>query len=94
MIVRLNLERGTPAVAEIDNTRILTRRHDHAWPGCWQTFQMNARRFIGTVFGPHHREDSELGKTRFAAKQFLYSLVFLLGEVVGGDNFGSNHQDI
>src|SRR5215216_6205956 len=55
---------------------------------------MNARRLVRAVFRPHDREDSEFSKTRFAAKQFLYSLEFLLREVMGGDNFGSNHQEV
>ena len=87
MIVRLNLERGAPAVTEIHDARVFARRDDYAWSSCWQTFYVNARRFVRAVFGPHDREDSEFGKTRFSAKQFLYSLEFLLREVMGGDNF-------
>ena len=53
---------------------------------------MNARRLVRAVLRPHDREDAELGKTRFAAKQFFYSLEFLRSEIVGGDNFGSDHR--
>src|ERR1043165_6738890 len=84
MIVRLDLERRAPAVAEIDDACVFARRHDHSWSSCRQTFQMNARRFVRAVFRPHDREDSEFSKTRFTAKQFLYSLEFCLSEVMGG----------
>src|SRR6185369_5245907 len=89
VIVRFDLERRAPAVAEIDNARILTWRNDHSWSSCRQSLQMNARRFIRAVLGPHDRENTEFGKTRFTAKQFLYSVEFLLCEVMRGDNFGS-----
>jgi len=46
------------------------------------------------VLRPHDGEDPEFDETRLAAKQFLYSLEFLLCEVVGGDNFGSNHLGV
>src|SRR5690242_19810423 len=92
MIVRLDLERRAPAVAEIDDACVFARRHDHSWSSCRQTFQMNARRFVRAVLGPHDREDSEFCKTRFTTKQFLYSLEFCLSEVMGGDNFGRNHR--
>src|SRR6185369_396191 len=94
MIVRLDLERGAPAIAEIDDTGILAGRNDHAWSSRGQTFEMNSRRLVGAVFRPHHREDPELGKTRFTAQQFFYSLEFRLCEVVGGNNFRSNHQEV
>src|SRR6185295_10189558 len=94
MIVRLDLERRAPPIAEIHDAGILARRNDHAWSSGGQTFEMNARRFVGTVFRPHDRENPELGKTRFTAQQFFYSLKFLWCEVVGGDNFRSNHQSV
>ena len=93
MIVRLDLESSAPAVAEIDDAGILARRHDHARAGRRQSFQVNARRFVRAVLGPHDREDAEFGKTRFAAKQFFYSLEFFGSEIVGGDNFGSDHRE-
>src|SRR5689334_23342670 len=91
MIVRFDLESGAPAVAEIDDAGVFAGRNDHSWTSGGQALQVNARRFVGAMLRPHDRENPELGKTRFTAKQFLYSLEFLLGEVVGGDNFGSNH---
>ena len=89
--MRFDLESGAPAVAEIHDAGILTRRNNDAWSSCRQSFEVNTRRFVRAVLRPHDREDAEFGKTRFAAKQFLYSLEFLLCEVVGGDNFGRNH---
>src|ERR1044072_8857735 len=57
MIVRLDLERRAPAVAEIDNAGVLARRYDHAWASRRQSFQMYARRFVRAVFRQHQRED-------------------------------------
>src|ERR1051326_8846738 len=91
MIVRLDLEGGAPAVTEIHDAGVFAGRNDHSRSSCGQPFQVNARRFVGAMLRPHNRKNTELGKARFTAKQFLYSLEFLLGEVMGGDNFGSNH---
>ena len=52
---------------------------------------MNARRLVGTVLRPHHREDAQFDEVWFATEQFLDSLKFFLGEIVGGDDFGSDH---
>jgi hypothetical protein len=46
MIVRLDLERNTPIVADVDNAGVLTGRHDHTRTACRQAFEMNSRRFV------------------------------------------------
>src|SRR5690242_21964835 len=91
MIVRLDFESSAPAVAEIDHARVLAGRNDHAFAGGWQSLEMNAGRFVGAVLRPHDGEDTELRQVRFAAKQLFDSLEFLRSEIVGGDNFRSDH---
>ena len=53
MVVRFDLECGAPPVSDIDDAGILSRRYDHTVAPGWQTLQMNARRFVGTMLGPH-----------------------------------------
>src|SRR5271157_184582 len=61
MIVRLDLECASPAVADVDDAGILARPLHHQFAARGQAFQVNARRFIGAVFAPHHAEDAEFG---------------------------------
>ena len=90
MIVRFDLERGAPAVADIDDAGVFARRHDDALAGRRQSLQMNARRLVGAMLRPHHREDAEFGKGRLAAEQFFDAREFFGSEIVGGENFGSD----
>src|SRR2546425_710908 len=60
MIVGLDLERGAPAVAEVDDAGILTGRNNHAGAGSRQALQMNAGRLVRTVLGPHDGKDTQL----------------------------------
>src|SRR5271157_786219 len=46
---------------------------------------MQPRRFVGTMFVPHRRENPEFGETGGAADQREDALVFVPLEPVGGD---------
>src|SRR5689334_16520680 len=91
MVVRFDFERRAPAVAEIDDAGVLTRRNNHPFARGWQPLQMYSRRLVRAMLGPHDREDAEFREGRFAAKQLFDALEFLLSEIVGGDNFRSDH---
>ena len=88
--MRFDLESGAPPVADIDDSGVLARRHDHALALRGQTLQVNARRFVGAMFRPHHRKDAQLDQSRLAAKQLPDAREFFLGKVVGGYYFGCN----
>ena len=60
--MRLNLERASPAVADVDNPCILSRPLKHATAMRRQPLQMDPRGFVRAVFAPHHTENSELSE--------------------------------
>ena len=86
--MRFDLEGCAPAVTYIDDTGVFTRWHDNALALSGQTAQMYARRFVGTMLRPHHREDAQFDERRFAAHQRLDTLKLFRREVVSGDDFG------
>ena len=59
MIVRLDLERAGPAVADVDDAGVLARPLHHQLAARGQPLQMHARRFVGAVLAPHHAEDAQ-----------------------------------
>ena len=92
--MRFDLERGAPAVANIDDAGILARRDDYAFASGGKTAQMNAGGFIRAVLRPHHREDAEFSKRGLAAHERMDTLKLFRSEVVGGDYFGSYHKKV
>src|SRR5678816_3967088 len=92
MIMRFDLERSTPTIAQINNPGVFTWWHHDALASSWESLKVYARRLVRAVFGPHDRKDAELIQSRFAAKQFVNSLEFFLSEIVGCDDFRSDHS--
>src|SRR5260370_26100586 len=92
MIVRFDLERASPTVADIDDAGVLARPLDHQLAACGQAFQMYARRLVRAVLAPHHAEDTELGERRLAAERVLDALVLIRRNAVIGDDFRSNRD--
>ncbi len=93
MIMRLNLERAGPAIANVNDAGILPRPLQYAPAVYWQPLQMNPRRFVGAVFAPHHAEDTELGQRRFTPTQQGFDpFVFLHRQPVISQSFGSDSQ--
>src|ERR1041385_8999723 len=91
MIVRLDLERRAPAVAHVDDAGVLSRRHDNPFTRRRQSLEMDTRRLVRTVLGPHHREDAELDQIRLASQQFPDAVKFVGGKVVCGDYVRGYH---
>src|SRR6266568_5771768 len=54
MIMGFDLEGGAPTITNVHDPGVFTRRYDDALTFGWQTLQMDARRLIRTVLGPHH----------------------------------------
>src|SRR4030088_2403180 len=93
MIVRLNLERASPAVSNINYAGILPRSLQHAAAVGRQSFQMNAGRFVRAVLAPHYAEDAELGVRRFASsKQRFDLLVFIRSQPMITQNFWGDRK--
>jgi hypothetical protein len=84
VIVRLNLESRTPTVTDINYSGILTGRNDDAFTSCRKAAEMNARRFVRAVLGPHHRKNAEFNQRRFSAQQFFDAREFVLSQVMSG----------
>ena len=70
MVVRFDLKRTRPAVADIDDTGILTRPLHHPAAVRRKPLQMHPRRLVGAVLAPHHAENTQLGERRFAPQRF------------------------
>src|SRR5579864_314301 len=79
MVVRFDLERTGPAIANIDDARVLARSLQHEFTAGGQSLQVHARRFIGAVLAPHHAEDAEFGERGLAPAEQLLDLFVLVG---------------
>ena len=77
VVVALHLEDDGPAVAHVDDARVLARPLDDQGPARRQRLQPVARRLIGAVLAPHDREDPELGKARLASEDLQEPCVLL-----------------
>src|SRR5208337_4479044 len=91
MIVRLDLECASPAVADVDDAGILARPLHHQFAARGKTLQVNTRRFIGAVFAPHHAEDAEFGPRGFASAKALFDFFeFFRSQAVFPDHLRRN----
>ena len=89
--MRFDFERASPAIADVDDARVLARPLHHAPAARRQPLQMHARRFVGAVLAPHHAEDAQLGDGRLAPAEKLFDfLVFFRREAVLADDFWSD----
>ena len=83
VVVGLNLEGNSPAVTNIGHTGVLTDT-DHQvllhliGDLCTELLQMNLRRLVGAVLGPHDRVHCQLSRGRTATKNLLNVLELVL----------------
>ena len=88
VVVRFDLERAGPAVADVDDAGVLSRALHDALAARGQPLQVDARGFVGAVLAPHHAEDAEFGQGGLASAQKLADfLVFVERESVLPDGF-------
>ena len=81
--MRFDLESTGPTVANVDDSRILSRPLQHVATARRQPFQMHARRLVRTMFAPHDTENAEFSESGFAtAQKPLDFLVFVGSEAV------------
>ena len=64
--MRFDFEGACPAIADVDNARILARSLQDKLATRRQPLQVNARRFVRTMLAPHHAENAEFGQGRLA----------------------------
>ena len=83
-----DFEGAGPAIANINNARILARPLYHAPAVGWEAAQVHPRGLVRTMLAPHHAKNAQLRDGRFPAQKFADLVVFLGGEPVLFDNFG------
>ncbi len=71
VIVRFDLERAGPAVADVDDAGVLSRALQDELAARGQPLQVHARGFVGAVLAPHHAEDAEFGQGGLASAEKL-----------------------
>ena len=82
VVVRLHLEDGAPAVADVDGTGILAGAYDDLRPGRGQRAQMDAARLVGAVLAPHRAQHANLGGVGLAAEPAQRKVILFIGQVV------------
>ena len=80
VVVRLDLERNRPAVADRDRARVLARAHQHPLALGRQAPQQLARVLVGAVLGPQQREHRQLDVVGLALQQLDDPFVLGVGE--------------
>jgi hypothetical protein len=83
MIVRFDLERDRRAVAEVEDSRVLTRPLEDPVAGRRQPLQERGGVLVAAVFRPEEREDRELELVRVAPEQLPDTLRFPVGQTEG-----------
>ena len=67
--MRFDLEGASPAIADVDDARVLAGPLHYPSAARGQTLQVNVRRLVRTVLAPHHAKYAEFGDRRFASAQ-------------------------
>ncbi len=90
VVVRLDLEHGRLALADVHHAGILAGPLDHARPPGGQAAQVHPRAFVAAVLRPHDRKDAEFGQGGRAPQRNHDALVLRGGEVVLLDEGGGD----
>ena len=83
MVVRFDLERHGITVADIDHAGVLAHAHQQSRTRTFRNLfselaQVDLRRLVGAVLGPHHRVHRELRARRPASQNLVDSGVFVV----------------
>ncbi len=90
VVVRLDLEDRAEAVPDVHRPRVLPRPLNDARPLRGQRAQMLLAALVRAVFGPHDREEPELGPVGLPAQGLHDPVVFVAGQVVLDEGFGAH----
>ena len=91
VVVRLHLEHGREAIADIHRARVLARPLDHLRSGRGQPPEVHARALVGAVLAPHRAHHANLWRGRRATELVQDELVFFLCEPVPESQFLDVH---
>ena len=85
VVVRFDLERDRPAVADVDDARVLADARQHRCAhllggGLAEVAQVHLGGLVGAVLAPHHRVHRQLGVGRAAAEDLADPLVLVVLE--------------
>ena len=87
VVVRLDLEDGGEAVADVHRARVLSRPLDDTLSRGGERLQVALAALVGAVLGPHHREEPQLRPVGLPAEGPHDAVVLLGGQVVLGKDF-------
>ena len=84
--MRFDADCSSNTVAHIDNTGIFARTDEHPRGFGRESLEMNARRLIGAVLGPHHRKHRQLKVVGVAVEDLADVFVFGVSQSEGTVN--------
>ncbi len=82
VVVALHLEDAGVAVVDVDHAGVLAGAADDALARHRELHQLLLGRLVGTMLGPHDREDAQLDLVGLAAQPVQQDLIFIGGEAV------------
>ena len=93
VVVRLHLEGGRPAVADVDDACVLADARQHRGPhrlggGLAEVAQVHLGGLVGAVLAPHHRIHRQLGVGGPAAENLANPLVLVVLEAEFAERLG------
>ena len=76
--------------ADVHDTGVFARSLNYELAARGQALQVHFARFIGTVFAPHHAENTEFSDVGIAAENLLDARVLVARNAVFGGDFRSH----
>ena len=83
VVVALDADGGGDAVADVDDAGALARADEHALALGGQPLEVDARRLVGAVLGPHHRVHGQLEVVRLPPEDATDVVELVVGEAEG-----------
>jgi hypothetical protein len=88
VVMALHLEDAGVAVVDVDDPGVLARPADDPRALGWKFAEVDLRRLVGAVLGPHHREDAQLDVVGLSPEPVEDNLVLIGSQAVFGGQFG------
>ena len=82
MVVRFDFEGAGPAVADVDDARVLAGSLHDELAARGQALEVDFGGFVGAVLAPHHGINAEFGEGGGAAEGDFDAAVFVRGDAV------------
>ena len=80
MVVTLDSDRDSNAVADINDTCAFARPDEDPWRLCRQPAKVETRGLVRAVLGPHHRVHRELEVIRRPSEDLLDVIALVVGQ--------------